>query len=141
MSGAHSFHPDQLEKLSKDNGNVVLVEQHDLKFEPWPTTRLKKCIKDILKISHDPYCELETEKIREKCKEKLELLKFSNYHHTMFERLTDPKFAHDERFMNGLHMMITTKERMELGDVETQEEADKEVVSKLLKNYHTETLK
>jgi len=141
MSGAHSFLPDQLEKLSKDNGNVVLVEQHDLKFEPWPTTRLKKCIEDILKISHDPDCELETEKIRKKCKEKLELLKFSNYHHTMFERLTDPKFAHDERFMNGLRMMITTKERMELGDVETQEEADKEVVSKLLKNYHTKTLK
>lgn len=59
----------------------------------------------------------------------------------MFERLTDPKFAHDDRFMNGMRMMITTKERMELGEVETQEEADKEVVSKLLKNYHSQTLK
>ena len=141
MSGAHSFHPDQLEELSKNKGNVVLVEQHDLKFEPWPTTRLKKCIEDIIKITHDPECELETEKIRKKCKEKLELLKFSNYHHTMFERLTDPKFAHDERFMNGLRMMIKTKERMELGEVESQEEADKEVVSKHLKSYHTQTHK
>lgn len=141
MSGAHSFHPDQLEKLSKDKGNVVLVEQHDLKFEPWPTTRLKKCIEQILQITHDPECELEIEKIRKKCKEKLELLKFSNYHHTMFERLTDPNFAHNDRFIDGIRMMITTKERMELGEVETQEEADKEVVGKLLKNYHTQTLK
>lgn len=141
MSAAHSFHPDQLEKLSQDERNVVLVEQHDLKFEPWPTTRLKKCIEDIIRITHDPECKLDTENIRKKCKEKLELLKFSNYHHTMFERLTDPKFAHDERFMNGIRMMIKTKERMEIGEVETQEKADEEIVGKLLKNYHTKTLK
>ena len=55
----------------------------------------------------------------------------------MFERLTDPKFAHDERFIKGLMMMIKTKERIETGDVEEGEQADKEIVGKLLKAYHT----
>ena len=43
--------------------------------------------------------------------------------------------------MNGIRMMIKTKERMEIGEVETQEKADEEIVGKLLKNYHTKTLK
>lgn len=141
MQGAQSLERKQLEKLSEKKGNVVLVEEHDLKFEPWPSTRLNKCIDMILEITHDPEHELDVDKIRKKCKEKLELLKFSNYHHTMFERLTDPKFAHDERFTNGIKMMIATKEKMEMGELETQEDADKEIVGKLLKNYHTNLLK
>lgn len=141
MQSTHSLQGKQLKELSKKKGNVVLVEEHDLKFEPWPSTRLQKCIDMIIEITHDPQHELDPEKIRNKCKEKLELLKFSNYHHTMFERLTDPAFAHDTRFITGLNMMLDTKKKMELGELETQEEADKEVVGKLLSSYHTKHLK
>tara|TARA_B100000214_G_scaffold374851_1_gene358927 strand:- start:293 stop:718 length:426 start_codon:yes stop_codon:yes gene_type:complete len=140
MSNAQSYRPDQLEEISKKKENVVLVEKHDLQFEPWPSTRLKKCIDSIIEITYDPNLNLDVEAIRKKCKEKLELLKFSNYHHTMFERLTDPKYAHDARFTDGIKMMIETKERMEVGQVESQEDADKEVVGKLLKKYHTMNL-
>jgi hypothetical protein len=141
MQSTQSLQGKQLKELSQKKGNVVLVEKHDLEFEPWPSTRLQKCIDMIIEITHDPEQELNVDKIRKKCKEKVELMKFSNYHHTMFERLTDPEFAHNEQFMTGLRMMLDTKKRMELGDIETQEEADKEVVGKLLNNFHTKHLK
>jgi predicted RNA-binding protein with EMAP domain len=136
MNSAQSLQGKKLKELAEKKENLVLIEEHDIKFEPWPSTRLHVCIEKLVEITHDPELELDVDKIRKKAKETLELLKFSNYHHTMFERLTDPKFAHNEKFMGGIRMMISTKEKIECGDLEEGAEADKHVVGNLLNTFH-----
>ena len=54
MNGAQSLQGKQLKKLSEEKRNVVLVEEHDIVFEPWPTTRIKKCMDKIIEMTHDP---------------------------------------------------------------------------------------
>jgi len=139
MKGAQSLQGKKLKELSEKKENVVLVEEHDIKFEPWSTKRVKKCIDMIIEITHDPELELNKEKIRKKCTEKLELVKFSNYHHAMFEKFTDPEYAHNEKFLNGIKMMINVREKVETGEIDEGEDADKVIVGQLLKKYHVQS--
>ena len=127
---------EQLERLAQDTSKTVLVEQHDIVFEPWPTKRIRSCIDQLIQLTYKPELDLDKKKIREESKNKIELVKFSNYHHTLYERFTDPEYAHNDKFVKGIEMMLKIKEKTETGDIEEGEEADKKVAESLMKAFH-----
>ena len=134
MQNSCSLNKEHLKSLAKDKNNTVLVEEHEIIFEPWPAKRVRKCTEmlvEIVKASNG-----EKEDIRKEALKKIELVKFSNYHHTFFERFTDPEYVNNPKFLTGIEMMLKVKEKTETGEVEEGEEADKKIASSLMKNFH-----
>jgi hypothetical protein len=132
MSASY-YEEERLKQLAKDPKNRVLVPVHDLVFEPWPSTRVGDCMRKIEAIAKREDLNEDAKKIRAQCMMDSELISFAQHHNSMYDKLTDPKYFKDEKFIKGIQMLVNFRAQVELGVLESGETADKAVVDAMLK--------
>lgn len=123
------YNKEHLEKLSQDPKNRVLIPTHDIEFKPWPAMKVRECIDKILNIS---YTSDDSRTIRSKCMMDNELVEFASKHNSMYDKLTDPKYFRDDRFLNGIMTLVELRSQVEKGELAEGDDATKKAVTAML---------
>ena len=50
MQSSCSLNKEHLKRLAEDKNNKVLIEEHEITFDPWPAKRVRKCIEMLVEI-------------------------------------------------------------------------------------------
>lgn len=134
MKNSTQYYDEQrLRELAKDPKNRVLVPKYDMEFDPWPATRVATCVTELSKIAHDPANKKDATKIRTKAMLNDELVSFAQHHNSMYDKLTDPVYFEDERFIKGITTLVGLRSQVELGVLAEGKDADTAATAAMLK--------
>lgn len=123
-SDVNAYEKKRLEELSERPNTTVLTVEHDFVNEPWPVSRLRPLLERLAKRVTEFPDETDDFVVRKTCLDDPEVLEFQRMHPKLYWMLTDRKLVKEERFRNAVNGLLLVRRKVEVGEVESGQEAD-----------------
>ena len=123
-SDVNAYEKKRLEELSERPNTTVLTVEHDFVNEPWPVSRLRPLLERLAKRVTEFPDETDDFVVRKTCLDDPEVLEFQRMHPKLYWMLTDRKLVKEEKFRNAVNGLLLVRRKVEVGEVESGQEAD-----------------
>lgn len=123
-SDVNAYEKNRLEELSERPNTTVLTVEHDFVNEPWPVSRLRPLLERLAKRVTEFPDETDDFVVRKTCLDDPEVLEFQRMHPKLYWMLTDRKLVKEEKFRNAVNGLLLVRRKVEVGEVESGQEAD-----------------
>lgn len=120
----NAYEKQRLEELSQRPNTTVLTVEHDFVNEPWPVSRLRPLLERLAKRVTEFSDETDDFVVRKTCLDDPEVLEFQRMHPKLYWMLTDRKLVKEEKFRNAVNGLLLVRRKVEVGEVESGQEAD-----------------
>lgn len=124
--------PERIAELSQRDDCVVYQPTHDVLFDPWPSQRVRACVRRIVKTSRRS---ASAEEARASLDVDAEVAEFKDKYQLMYTRLTQPEIARNEAHVETFLAMVDLRARVERGEMSeshAQQAASEEAMTRLL---------
>ena len=98
--------------MASRRDTIIMQEDYAIRFEPWPTARVRACVHDLrnIAIRAASAADARTEALRH-----ADLQAFSERYTVMFRRLTEPETSRNEEHVKTILALLQIHEQMRAG--------------------------